>query len=43
MEVLGAQDPFVDRYQGGELVAGAGRVPGLPGYQAIMRRASMVS
>ena len=29
--VLGAQDPFVDGQQGGELVAGPGRIPRLPG------------
>ena len=29
--MLGAQDPLADGQQGGELVAGPGRVPRLPG------------
>jgi hypothetical protein len=29
--VLGAQEPFADGHQGGELIAGSGRVPCLPG------------
>ena len=31
VRVLGAQDPLVDGQQDGELVAGLGRVPRLPG------------
>ena len=31
VRVLGAEDPFADRQQRGELVAGPGRIPRLPG------------